>query len=128
MWTRGLLPDPAASWVRGQALHDVHVDGGSDELGGLGATDGSLLNGSLQAVAQGGWAAVTAAVAVWGPLPFPRPRILLAELWAVLQSLRHSGCEPLEGLCIDNATVGRGLLRGRVWCLAVRRAYCQVWR
>ena len=31
-------------------------------------------------------------------------------------------------LCIDSATVVRGLIRGRGWCLAVRRAYCQVWR
>ena len=108
----------------------VAYDGGSMMEGSV-ATDGSLKNGFFAALRAGGWAAGCmdergSKKAIYGAVPFPAPTILLCELWAVYMALRHGGL--LTALVLDNATVLRGLLRGKVYCCAANRPFAHVWK
>ena len=103
---------------------------GVPELTGNVVMDGSLMNAPFKQLRAGGWAALCKVSgeirAVYGAVPMPRPTSLSAELWAVLQALRHSGVG-LSELVTDCATVVKGLKKGRVWCTASGRPQAHVW-
>ena len=95
------------------------------------ATNGSLKNVSFPALRAGGWAVGCLCEqgskrAIYGAVPFQAPTILLCKLWAVFMALRHGGL--LSALVLDNATVVRGLQRGKVYCCAANRPYAHIWR
>ena len=79
-----------------------------------------------------GWAAVAAdehgrlQLAIYGPLPFARPSILAAEIYAVHMALEHAF--DIRLLCIDNAEAVRCLSRGKVYSTAAGRQYAQLWK
>ena len=68
-------------------------------------------------------------VAAWGSMPASLPvqkRILRAELWAILQALRH--CSPPIQIHTDCAAVVQGLKRGSKQCGAAGAKHADVWR
>ena len=135
VFTRGLLADPAEEWTF-EEVADVELQEHplEDPFTGHVCTDGSL-KGIAGICCSTGWAAVQLqsgepmAPHCYGPMPAIAPcqqRILRAELWAVLQTLRRARAP----ICIhtDNAEVVRGFRRGRRWCSSSDRPHADVWR
>ena len=135
-WLRArcLLRGRAAYWTWEEPGQDVarvmcRDDGSMFE--GFVATDGARLHGCIAETARHGWAVCggtedgEARARVRGPLPFPRPSILLAELWAVRQCLRWA-TGPMQ-LGVDNLTVFKGLKRGRAWSTQAQRPFAHIW-
>jgi len=96
------------------------------------ATDGSLKH-KHRAGGQCGWAVTGMqggdTVTAWGAMPATLPvqkRILRAELWAILQALRHS--QPPVHVHTDCAIVLQLLKKGRKVCTSSRTKHADVWR
>ena len=133
LFTRGLAREHGVPFLEVQES----VRWQTSELDGAGlrgnvCTDGSLKH-KHRSGGQCGWAAVsghgsTPAV-TWGCMPAKLPvhkRILRAELWAVLQALRHA--VPPIAIHTDCAAVLLGVSRGRRLCCAARSKHADVWR
>jgi hypothetical protein len=135
-WERGLVVDPTACFETAIPEAQVFYESGGQSqerlLSGIVGTDGSLLNGGLAGLRAAGWAAVNVAgdgllqLAIFGPLPFARPSILAAEIYAVHIALENA--LDIRMLCIDNAEVIRCLSRGRVYSTASGRQFAHLWR
>ena len=100
---------------------------------GLAATDGAASNSQFKPLRRCGWGAASCdeetGEMMWGRygrLPFRLQRVLLAELWAVIQVIRFA-VPPLKILA-DNATVVKGFRRGRRWCVHPSRPHAEIWR
>lgn len=52
-------------------------------------------------------------------------RIKRAELWAVVQALRHAA--PPLVVHTDHLGIVTGIARGRAWCVAARRPHADIW-
>jgi hypothetical protein len=137
LWCRGLVADPTFHIVPRIPEDTVtfvgEPDGDGDwTLGGEVATDGSLINGTFSKLRAAGWAAIMADAngnltkGIYGPLPFARPSILAAEIFAVLMTLTH-GID-VRHLYIDNAQVIRCLLKGRLYSTSADRPCAFMWR
>ena len=94
-------------------------------------TDGSLTH-KHRSGGKCGWAVVgnqSGQQAAWGSMPASLPvqkRILRAELWAILQALRH--CSPPIQVHTDCAAVLQGLAKGSKKCGAAGAKHADVWR
>ena len=98
----------------------------------IAGTDGSLKH-KHRAGGQCGWAVTGMqggdTLTAWGTMPADLPvqkRILRAELWAILQALRHS--QPPLQVHTDCAIVLQLLKKGRRVCTAARTKHADVWR
>ena len=124
-WTRGLIANPLAGYEWGIGSDTVLTHGESVPINGTAAVDGSLKHGMFKELRAGGWAVVCNQgdkIGIhYGSLPPSRPTSLAAELWAVLMCLQLAGTH-LTQITSDNATVVRGLGRGKSWCTAGDRA------
>ncbi|CAK0862641.1 unnamed protein product [Prorocentrum cordatum] len=132
LWGRGLRRTPCygLAWsLPSQRTHWI-VNGAAPELTDVLVSDGSVKG--LDDLRHGGWAALQCTAeaddvvqGLYGPLPFPDPSSVLAELWGLLHALRHSVF--ITAIIIDNAQVVQGLARGRAWCCSAARPYAHVW-
>ncbi|CAK0897978.1 unnamed protein product, partial [Prorocentrum cordatum] len=132
LWERGLRRTPCygLAWsLPSQRTHWI-VNGAAPELTDVLVSDGSVKG--LDDLRHGGWAALQCTAeaddvvqGLYGPLPFPDPSSVLAELWGLLHALRHSVF--ITAIIIDNAQVVQGLARGRAWCCSAARPYAHVW-
>ncbi|CAK0796259.1 unnamed protein product [Prorocentrum cordatum] len=132
LWERGLRRTPCygLAWsLPSQRTHCI-VNGAAPELTDVLVSDGSVTG--LDDLRHGGWAALQCTAeaddvvqGLYGPLPFPDPSSVLAELWGLLHALRHSVF--ITAIIIDNAQVVQGLARGRAWCCSAARPYAHVW-
>ena len=121
------VPPPpfVARWCGGRVVDDFQLTG--DVF-----IDGSVLGGCRKGHERAGWAAVkvdgTGLVTggIYGTCPDHFPTSLRAELWGVLQALRHAHL-PIR-LFVDNAGVVNGYARGRGWCCDSSRSACDLWR
>ena len=95
-------------------------------------SDGSVLHGFRKGNERAGWAAVMingegkVISGIYGTCPDYFPTSLRAELWGVLQTLRH-GCPPIT-IWVDNAGVVEGFAKGESWCCSSSRAAADLWR
>ena len=62
----------------------------------------------------------------YGTCPDFFPTSLRAELWGVLQTLRHA-CPPIT-VWVDNSGVVDGFARGAAWCCDSSRPAADLWR
>ncbi|CAK0882115.1 unnamed protein product [Prorocentrum cordatum] len=132
LWERGLRRTPCygLAWSLPSQRTYWIVNGAAPELTGVLVSDGSVKG--LDDLRHGGWAALQCTAeaedvvqGLYGPLPFPDPSSVLAELWGLLHALRHAVF--ITAIIIDNAQVVRGLARGRAWCCSSARPYAHVW-
>ena len=133
LWTRGLAANIAATPSLAIPVDEVRCAGlaGDDPYFlGLCATDGSFRADASGEIGHGGWAAVSGAgptsKVIYGPLPLGQPSILAAEIFAVLQLLRHDS--GIEEVAIDNLQVVKGLLRGKIFCTAAMTPFAHLWQ
>ena len=95
-------------------------------------SDGSLRGGCRRGDERGEWAAVCVTdqgdviFGAYGTCPDHFLSSLRAELWALLQVLRHA--RPPVTAWVDNAGVVDGFGKGRVWCVAACRPAADLWR
>ena len=94
-------------------------------------SDGSVVGGCRKGDERAGWAAVKAddqgkvVFGVYGTCPDFFPTSLRAELWGVLQTLRHA--MPPIIIWVDNAGVVDGFGKGRQWCVDSARPAADLW-
>ena len=95
-------------------------------------SDGSVHQGCRKGHERAGWAAVIidddglVVAGICGTCPDFFPTSLRAELWAVLQVLRHA--LPPITIWVDNDGVVGGYARGREWCCNSDRPAADLWR
>ena len=118
-------PPFVARWCGGVEVADFYFTGHA-------FTDGALSGGARKGSERSGWAAVAidshglVIGGIYGTCPDYFPTSLRAELWAVVQALRHC-CPPLT-LWVDNAGVVDGFAKGRIWCCDSARPAADLWR
>jgi ribonuclease HI len=126
--TPSIPPPFVARWCGGVVVADFSFSGDV-------YTDGALRGGSRKGTERSGWAAVMIDAqglvvgGIYGTCPDHLPSSLRAELWAVLQVLRHA-CPPVT-MWVDNAAVVSGFAKGQVWCCSSSRPaadlWCKIW-
>ena len=95
-------------------------------------SDGSVRHGCRKGNERAGWAAVIiddagmVVAGIYGTCPDFFPTSLRAELWAVLQVLRHA--LPPITIWVDNDGVVGGYARGKEWCCDSDRPAADLWR
>ena len=95
-------------------------------------SDGSVHMGCRKGSERAGWAAVAideegkVIGGAYGTCPDYFPSSLRAELWGVLQTLRHA--MPPITIFVDNAGVVDGYAKGKEWCCHSGRAAADLWR
>ena len=80
LWTKALRPDPSLAWGWTPPTFEWRTEGESDDIvfGRWAASDGSLVNGGMPAVARAGWAVSQVNElgvklgTIYGPCPWPR--------------------------------------------------------
>ena len=132
-WERGLMANPLQGYSWGVGSAEVFAVNDDATLAGSVGTDGSLKNGKFKQLRAGGWAAVTIDAnfqglsGVYGALPLARPTSLAAEIWAILQCLRHIELGALSEVVVDCSGAIKGLLRGRLWATGSGRPQAHLW-
>ena len=117
-------PNFVARWCGGVEVEDPTFTGNV-------YSDGSVIGGCRRGDERRGWAAVCideqgkVRFGIYGTCPDHFPTSLRAELWALLQVLRHS-CPPVT-IWIDNAGVVAGFGKGGQWCVAACRPAADLW-
>ena len=107
------------------------VEVGDFQFAGDVFSDGSVRTSSRKGHERAGWAAVMINSSglviggVYGTCPDFFATSLRAELWAVLQVLRHA-CPPITIWC-DTAGVVDGFQKGASWCCNARRPAVDLW-
>ena len=96
-WCAGRIPDDAPAFTGA-----VCIDGADGRDPPKGAWRGGWAAIAVDAVGQVTWGR-------YGPLPAARPTALLAELWALRQTLRWA-VTPLDRIWVDCAAVMEGLV------------------
>jgi hypothetical protein len=118
-------PHFVARWCGGVEVQDFQLTGDA-------FSDGSVLGGRRKGHERAGWATVMidsqglVLGGIYGTCPDFFPSSLRAELWGVLQTLRHA-CPPIT-IWVDNAGVVEGITKGRRWCCDSRRPAADLWR
>ena len=123
---RSMAPPPpfVARWCGGVEVDDFSVTGSV-------FTDGALSGGARKGTERAGWAVVVVGDCglviggLYGTCPDHFPTSLRAELWALLQALRHA--RPPLTIWVDNAGVVDGLAKGRTWCCHSSRPAADLW-
>ena len=133
LYTRCLVSERTAPFQ--PTLESVHWRAGAHQLlhlEGHAASDGSLKH-KHRAGGQCGWSVAGRSggseIVIWGSMPCSLPvhkKILRAELWGLLQSLRH--CLPPITVHVDCEAVLTMLARGKKCCTAARTRHADVWR
>jgi hypothetical protein len=117
-------PPFVARWCGGVVVEDPTFTGNV-------FSDGSVIGGCRRGDERSGWAAVCITAlgevifGAYGTCPDYFPTSLRAELWALLQVLRHA--QPPVTIWVDNAGVVDGFGRGRQWCVASCRPAADLW-
>ena len=121
-----LMPPPFVTrWCGGVEVADFQLSGDA-------FSDGSVLMGGRKGNERAGWATVMidrhgkVIGGIYGTCPDYFPSSLRAELWGVLQTLRHA-CPPIT-IWVDNAGVVGGYAKGRRWCCDPSRPAVDLWR
>ena len=120
------MPPPfVATWGGGVEVADFQLSGDAFSAG-------SVLMGGRKGNERAGWATVMidrhgkVIGGIYGTCPDYFPSSLRAELWGVLQTLRHA-CPPIT-IWVDNAGVVGGYAKGRRWCCDSSRPAVDLWR
>ena len=137
-WSRALVPSPVGRMPKVDPEPNEIDEHGTEEMPedffytGLAATDGAASNSQYKPLRRCGWGAASCNEETgemqwgrFGRLPFKMQRVLLAELWAVIQVIRFA-IPPLT-ILVDNATVVKGFRRGRRWCIHPSRPHAETW-
>ena len=120
----GRPPGLVTRWCGGKVVDDPTFTG---EV----FSDGSVVGGCRKGDERAGWAVVKVddegmvIFGVYGTCPDFFPTSLRAELWGVLQALRHA--MPPVTIWVDNAGVVDGFGRGRSWCVDSARPAADLW-
>ena len=118
-------PNFVARWCGGIVVDDFQFTGDV-------YTDGAVSGGGRAGTERSGWSAVMinehglVVGGIYGTCPNFFPSSLRAELWGVIQALRHA-LLPLT-LWVDNSGVVDGFAKGREWCCHSGRQAADLWR